>query len=157
MPRSSISIAHDRIGGAAMAPKERIGALVVESAELRPLEVVETDGFAKDARKIFTEDELGALHQHLGTLRELGNIISGSGGLRKARWSALNKGKRSGARVIYYYGGDHMPLFMIAIYTKSEKSDMTKAELKAATKLINVLRQQYRPKNPETQQHKKRR
>ena len=133
-----------------MAPKERIGALVVEPAELRPLEVVETDGFAKDARKIFTEDELGALHQHLGTLRELGNIISGSGGLRKARWSALNKGKRSGARVIYYYGGDHMPLFMIAIYTKSEKSDMTKAELKVATKLVDTLRQQYRSRNPET-------
>jgi hypothetical protein len=147
-----------------MAAKERIGALVVESAELRPLEVVETDGFAKDARKIFTEDELGALHQHFGTLRELGNVISGSGGLRKARWSALNKGKRGGARVIYYYGGDHMPIFMIAIYTKSEKSDMTKAELKAATKLTNVLRQQYRPKNPETpkvrlvtKQHKNRR
>ena len=67
-----------------------------------------------------------------------------------ARWSALNKGKRSGARVIYYYGGDHMPIFMIAIYTKSEKSDMTKAELKAATKLTNVLREQYRSKNRET-------
>jgi hypothetical protein len=139
------------IGGAAMAPKERIGALVVESAELRPLEIVETDGFAKDARKIFTEDELGALHQHFGALRELGNVISGSGGLRKARWSALNKGKRSGARVIYYYGGDHMPIFMIAIYTKSEKSDMTKAELKAATKLTNVLREQYRQEPRDTQ------
>jgi hypothetical protein len=133
-----------------MAPKERIGALVVEPAELRPLEIVETDGFAKDARKIFTEEELGALHQHLGTFRELGNVISGSGGLRKVRWSAQGKGKRSGARVIYYYGGDHMPLFMIAIYTKSEKSDMTRAELKMATKLINALRQQYRPRNPET-------
>ena len=130
-----------------MAPKERIGALVVEAAELRPLEIVETDGFAKDARKIFTEEELGALHQHFGTFRELGNVISGSGGLRKARWSALNKGKRGGARVIYFYGGDHMPMFMIAIYTKSEKSDMTKAELRAATKLTEVLRAQYRPKS----------
>jgi hypothetical protein len=49
--------------------------------------------------------------------------------------------------VIYYYGGDHMPLFMIAIYTKSEKSDMTKAELKAATKLTSALREQHRPKS----------
>jgi hypothetical protein len=133
-----------------MAPKERIGALVVEAAELRPLEIVETEGFAKDAREIFTEEELGALHQHFGTFRELGNIISGSGGLRKARWSAHGKGKRGGARVIYYYGGDHMPLFMIAIYTKSEKSDMTKAELMVAAKLVHALRQQYRSESRET-------
>jgi len=135
-----------------MAPKERIGALVVEPAELRPLEIVETDGFAKDARKLFTDEELGALHQHFGTFRELGNVISGSGGLRKARWSAQGKGKRGGARVIYYYGGDRMPIFMIAIYTKSEKSDMTKAELKVATKLVDTLRQQYRSKNPEARE-----
>jgi hypothetical protein len=41
-----------------MAPNERVGALVVEAAELRPLEVVETHEFGKDARKIFTEEEL---------------------------------------------------------------------------------------------------
>lgn len=133
-----------------MVPKERIGALVVEAAELRPLEVVETDAFAKDARKIFTEEELGVLHQHLATQREVGSVIIGSGGLRKARWSTQGRGKRSGARVIYYYGGDHMPIFMIAIYTKSEKSDMTKAELKAATRLTDALREQYRPRNSET-------
>jgi hypothetical protein len=127
-----------------MTPKEFIGALVVEAAETRTLEVVELSDFAKDARAIFTEDELAELHQHLGTFRQLGAVIKGTGGLRKARWGAGGKGKRGGARIIYYYGGDHMPIFLIAIYAKSEKADMTPAEKKAATKLVNALQQEHR-------------
>ena len=126
-----------------MAPKELIGALVVEPADARTLEVVETDGFGKDARKVFTEDELADLHQHLGMERQLGAVIKGTGGLRKVRWSAAGKGKRGGARIIYYYGGDHMPLFLIAIYAKSDKADMTPAEKKAAAKLVDALREEY--------------
>ena len=55
-----------------MTPKELIGALVVEAADTRTLEVVETEGFAKDAKAIFTEDELAELHQHFGMFRQLG-------------------------------------------------------------------------------------
>jgi mRNA-degrading endonuclease RelE of RelBE toxin-antitoxin system len=132
-----------------MAPKEFIGALVVEAADARTLEVVEIEGFAKDAKAIFTEDELAELHQYLGMERQLGAVIKGTGGLRKIRWSAGGKGKRGGARIIYYYGGDHMPLFLIAIYTKSEKADMTPAEKRAATKLVDALQEEYeRPRAP---------
>lgn len=126
-----------------MTPEELIGALVVEAAETRALEVVETDGFAKDARKIFTEDELADLHQHFGMFRLLGAVIKGTGGLRKARWGARGKGKRGGVRIYYYYGGDHVPIFLIAIYAKSEKSDMTPTEKKAAAKLVEALQLEY--------------
>lgn len=68
-----------------MAPKELIGALVVEPAHARTLEVVETDGFAKDAREIFTEDEIAELHQHLGMSRQLGAVIKRYG------WTAQGK------------------------------------------------------------------
>jgi hypothetical protein len=129
-----------------MAPKEFIGALVVETAETRWLEVVELNDFAKDARKIFNEEELGELHQHFGMFRQLGTIIKGTGGLRKARWSASGKGKRGGARVIYYYGGDHMPIYLIAVYSKSEKADMTQPEKKAATKFVAETQRNFRSK-----------
>src|SRR5215831_12378041 len=131
-----------------MAPKEFIGALVVEAAETRLLEVVELNDFARDARRIFTEAEIAEMLQHFGMFRQLGVVIQGTGGLRKARWSAGGKGKRSGARVIYYYGGDHMPIFMIAIYTKSERADMTSPEKKAAAKLVKHLQEQWKPKTP---------
>ena len=56
------------------------------------------------------------------------------------------KGKRGGARVIYYYGGDHMPIFLIAIYAKNEKADLTAAEKEASKKLIETLNREYRAK-----------
>jgi len=129
-----------------MAPKEYIGALVVEAAETRLLEVVELNDFARDARRIFTEAEIAEMLQHFGMFRQLGNVIQGTGGLRKARWSAAGKGKRSGARVIYYYGGDHMPIYMVAIYSKSEKVDMTPAEKKAATKFVAATKRSFEAK-----------
>lgn len=127
-----------------MTPKELVGALVVEAAEARMLEVVETSAFAKDAGGILAEDELAELHQVLGTFRQLGSVIKGTGGLRKVRWSAGGKGKRGGARIIYYYGGDHMPIFLLAIYAKSEKADMAPAEKRAAAKLVDDLQREYR-------------
>ena len=76
-------------------------------------------------------EELEQLREEQSVLRQLGSVVAGTGGLRKFRHGAKGKGKRAGARVIYYYG-DHMPIFLIAIYAKSEKTDMSNAEKKAA-------------------------
>ena len=56
---------------------------------------------------------------------------------------AKGKGKRGGVRVVYYYGGDHMPIFLIAIYAKNEKIDMTAAEKKASKKFVQEIKKQY--------------
>ena len=48
--------------------------------------------------------------------------------------------------MIYYYGGDHMPIFLIAIYAKNEKADLTAAEKEASKKLIETLNREYRAK-----------
>jgi len=110
------------------------------------LELVELGDFGKDARALLTEDQLTGLGDELATLRQLGNVIKDTGGLRKFRWGAKGKGKRGGVRVVYYYGGDHMPIFLIAIYSKSEKADMTGPEKKAARKLVETLKNEYRLK-----------
>lgn len=70
----------------------------------------------------------------IGTLRQLGVVMKDTSGLRKMRWATNSKGKRGGARVIYYYG-DHMPIFMVAIFSKSEKVDMTGPEKKPGERL----------------------
>lgn len=129
-----------------MAAQELIGALVVESAEGRPLEVVEVGDFNKDALSALSENELEQLRNELATLRQLGSVIKGTNGLRKFRWGAKGKGKRGGVRVIYYYGGDHMPLFLIALYAKNEKADLTASEKKWAKNLIELLNKEYQHK-----------
>lgn len=124
-----------------------IGALVLEPEESRPLEVIETATFTKDVRVLLSDDQIEELKQEVSVLRQLGTVIKDTGGLRKFRHEAKGKGKRSGARVIYFYGGDHIPLLLVAIYAKSEKLDMTPAEKKAARKLIEAYEREQRRKN----------
>jgi hypothetical protein len=78
-------------------------------------------------------------------MRQLDSVIEGTGGLRKFRLGAKGQGKSGGARVLYYYGGDHMPIFLVAIYPKSEKENISAAEKKAIKKLINLLVEENRP------------
>ena len=117
--------------------------MTAEKDDLRLLEVVELSSFAREADVLLSREDLALLTGELATHRQLGSVIRGTGGLRKVRWGAQGRGKRGGVRVIYYYGGDHMPLFLIAIYAKSEKADLSQAERKAAAKLIEVLRREY--------------
>ena len=130
---------------------EFVGSLVVVDASTRMLDVVEFGDFGKDARNLLDETQINDLCNELATLRQLGNVIKDTNGLRKFRWGAKGKGKRGGVRVVYYYGGDHMPIFLISIYSKSEKADMTNPEKKAARKLIEALKKEYRSKKCQPQ------
>jgi len=130
---------------------ERLGSIFVEPEDDRLLEIVEVGSFAADAGDILSAHEIEEMKQELACLRQLGSVIEGTGGLRKFRFGAKGKGKRGGARVLYYYGGDHMPIFLIAIYPKSEKENISAAEKKAIKKLINCLIEEYRPKKMEPQ------
>ena len=69
---------------------------------------------------------------------ERGDLIRGSGGLRKIRWAGSGRGKRGGLRVIYYW---HVPgstiLFLLA-YPKNEKEDLTPAQLKVLKSIIQT-------------------
>ena len=113
-----------------------------------PIVVAETGPFLREARKIFDETELEILRDHAALFRELGQLIRETGGLRKTRWAtANNKGKSHGARIIYYYGGDHMPLYLIAVYPKSKRVTLSNAAKKAARKLVATLKKEFEPTN----------
>ena len=72
-----------------------------------------------------------------------GDIIPGGGGLRKVRWARQGKGKRGGVRVVYYIHDASIPLFLITVYAKGRKDDLTPDELKAMRKLAAELRSSY--------------
>lgn len=101
--------------------------------------VVETQAYLKRAEKLLSEDERFEIVSFLAASPEAGQIMAGTGGVRKVRVALEGRGKSGGARVIYYFHNDRIPLFLFAVYAKSEKDNLTKAErnaLKAAVETI---------------------
>jgi hypothetical protein len=104
-----------------------------------PVAVVETPEFLAAARKLMGEDARARLVDFLANNPEAGDLILGTGGVRKLRWALEGRGKRGGARVIHFYHNEDMPLFIFAIYAKNTQSDLSgaaKNELKKVTKEI---------------------
>ena len=70
--------------------------------------------------------------------------MPGTGGARKLRWKAQGRGKRGGVRAIYYYHDESLPLFLLDVYAKSEKENLTKAERDEIRRLLPRLIAGYR-------------
>lgn len=88
-------------------------------------------------KKLFTESEIESLALYLSQNPEKGEVIPGTKGLRKLRWSLGQKGKRGGSRVIYYYYLPENLILLLAAYAKNRQEDLDAAEkkvLKAAVK-----------------------
>lgn len=101
--------------------------------------VVETAEFLKQVGSLMSESERERFVIFIGANPEAGEIIPETGGVRKVRWAIRGKGKRGGARVIYYHHSDRMPLFLLSAYAKNRKANLTKAEQNAMRRLVPVL------------------
>ena len=77
-----------------------------------PMTVVETGEFLRKAKPLMSETQREDLVAFLGTNPEAGRIVADTGGVRKVRWGLAGRGKRGGARVIYYYHSEKLPLFL---------------------------------------------
>lgn len=97
--------------------------------------ITELPSFTKKAGKIFNADELNQLRDFLKNNPDKGDIIPGAGGLRKMRWSSGGKGKRGGARVIYFYHVVGSHIYLMACYTKNEQEDL-RPEVKKQLRLF---------------------
>ena len=73
--------------------------------------------------------------------------MQGTGGIRKLRWSAQGKGKNGGVRVVYYHHNESLPLFLLTVFGKGEKANLTKAESNDLAKITSLLVKNYRGKN----------
>ena len=106
--------------------------------------VVETPPYLADAERLFTADERGTIIDQVATEPRSGVVIPGSGGIRKLRFGFGGRGKRGGARVIYLFGGDDVPVFLLAAFAKNEKADLTPAERTTLGKQVNKMLAEYR-------------
>lgn len=108
-----------------------------------PLTVVETPQFLAATRKLFDDDERVALVGYLARHPTAGNVIEGTGGLRKLRWALEGRGKRGGARVIYFFHNPSIPLFLIDAYAKNVKSDLSQTERNEFRRMTKALVDSY--------------
>ncbi len=108
-----------------------------------PMTVVETAEFLRRARPFMSESERANLVAFVGANPKAGKIIPESGGVRKLRWALAGMGKRGGARVIYYYRNEHLPVFLLSAYPKSQKANLSKAERNEMKRLVRQLVEGY--------------
>lgn len=86
---------------------------------------IEVSTFRRSAAKLLDDDDLAALQTLLMLHPDAGDVIPGSGGLRKVRVPAKGKGKRGGGRVIYYRVTADDQIFLLYAYAKNERTDIT--------------------------------
>lgn len=101
---------------------------------------VELTPFVAFRTEYWTDDDLRALQSCLLVSPDAGALIRGGAGLRKLRWSAQGRGKRGGARLIYYW---HMPgerIYLIYGYVKSEREDLTPQQVKTLAELMKDVK-----------------
>jgi hypothetical protein len=112
-----------------MAAKKAVQPSVSAAEAKKPITVIEMGGFRGPARKLLSEDQIDDLIYHVSNFRELGTIISGTGGLQKMRLpKGNNRGKSSGIRIVYLYIDDDCPLYLFGIYAKNEKISLNQIE-----------------------------
>ena len=112
-------------------------------AKLAPVAVVETPDFLAAARKLMDEEDRASLVLYLAHNPEVGDLVQGTGGVRKLRWRLEGRGKRGGARVIYYFHSERLPLFALDVYAKNEKTDLTRNEVARLRGLVKMIPEGY--------------
>ena len=109
-----------------------------------PITVVETPEFISRAKRLLMEGEREALIGYLAYNPTAGDVVPGAGGVRKLRWRLEGRGKRGGARVIYFFHGASVPLFLLTAFAKNERLDLSQEERNSFRRLTKVLVETYR-------------
>ncbi len=116
-------------------------------AKAGPVGVVETPEFLTATRKLMTDGERAA-GGYLAYNPTAGDLIQGTGGVRKVRWGLEARGKSGGARVIYFYHDAGMPLFALTAYAKNERADLSQQDRNGLKRLTTLLVRSFKGRNP---------
>lgn len=102
--------------------------------------VAETPTFTRQARKLFTVDEKRKLIDFLATNPLAGDVMPGTGGVRKLRFRTAGRGKRGGGRVVYYFLDEETPVYALLAYAKTAQTDLTSDERRSVAALTATLK-----------------
>lgn len=103
------------------------------------MEFYETAAFVRIINDYMDDEELRQLQCFLLLNPEAGKVIRKSKGGRKLRWATKSSGKSGGLRIIYFHRPIHHRIYLLLIYSKNEKSDLTQQEIQLLAKYIEQL------------------
>ena len=100
------------------------------------MEFIETTGFSKLRESYLNDTQFNLLQLYLMNFPGAGDLIKGSGGVRKLRWGLPRHGKRGGLRVIYYWMATDERILFLTVYRKTEAADLSKKAIKEMRRLV---------------------
>ena len=103
--------------------------------------VAELPEFLRKSQSLLSEQERQLLISHLAEFPKSGVLIRGTGGIRKLRWARPGGGKSGGFRVIYYYHDERLPLYLLTMFGKNERANLSEAERNELAKLTKLILQ----------------
>ena len=106
--------------------------------------VVETRPTLWMRRDCFQRSSVPQSVDRLASDPKCGVVVPGTGGIRKVRFGFGARGKSGGARIIYLFGGENLPVFVLAAFAKNEKADLSAAERNKLAKMVDEMIKAYR-------------
>lgn len=101
---------------------------------------IETPIFSKQVIGVLTDEHYGLMQASLVANPNAGDLIKGSGGLRKLRWALAGRGKSGGIRVIYFWRVSESQILMLTMYAKNVQANLTPVQVKQLAKLVEEFK-----------------
>jgi mRNA-degrading endonuclease RelE of RelBE toxin-antitoxin system len=125
--------------GAALSRLDSVPCVIdvryVNGVPCRSMVFIESAIFTRQVRELLADEAYAAFQRYLALNPYAGDVIQGTGGLRKMRWSVAGRGKSGGVRVIYFHLDAQSQIRLLLSYRKGIKDDLTAAEKKTLRKL----------------------
>jgi len=112
---------------------------VIDVYYWRVTKTVRTVTFSRRAKRLLPEAEIARLEQFIGERPDAHPVIAGTGGVRKARWARPGMGKRGGVRAVYYFQTRAGIVYMLDVYAKNEKADLTPADKRELRAIVSLI------------------
>ena len=104
--------------------------------------VIETESYLRAAKDAGMADaEMTAAVDLVASNPESGDLMQGTGGVRKTRLAGRGKGKSGGYRIVWYFGGGDIPVFLLTVFGKGEKANLSQGERNALRQLTATLKE----------------
>ena len=103
------------------------------------LTIAELPEYIRRAEKLMSASECSEIITYLAAHPKAGDLMEGTGGIRKLRWGRGAQGKSGGVRVIYYVHNEKMPLYLLTLFAKNERANISKTQRNELSEMVDLL------------------